>query len=39
VIRAFRNGEKGVLIHGMGNLGKSSLAYRIATRHPHHTKW
>jgi hypothetical protein len=38
VIRAFRNGEKGVLIHGMGNLGKSSLAYRIATRHPHHTK-
>ena len=38
VIRAFRSGEKGVLIHGMGNLGKSSLAYRIATRHPRHTK-
>ncbi|MEO0760355.1 MAG: AAA family ATPase [Pseudomonadota bacterium] len=27
---------RGVLVHGMGNLGKSSLAARIAARMPHH---
>ncbi|AGA90192.1 hypothetical protein Thimo_1398 [Thioflavicoccus mobilis 8321] len=32
VLRAFRDGRRGVLIHGMGNLGKSSLAARIASR-------
>ena len=38
VIRSFRDSSNGVLVHGMGNLGKSSLAYRIAIRHPHHEK-
>ncbi len=32
VIRAYRNGAKGVLVHGMGNLGKSSVAARVADR-------
>jgi tetratricopeptide (TPR) repeat protein len=32
VLRAFANGHEGVLIHGMGNLGKSSLAHRVGTR-------
>lgn len=37
VLRAFREREAaGVLIHGMGSLGKSSLAARIANRLPHH---
>ena len=37
VLRAFRENERaGVLIHGMGNLGKSSLAARIANRMPKH---
>ena len=37
VLRAFREGEgAGVLIFGMGNLGKSSLAARIANRMPKH---
>jgi tetratricopeptide (TPR) repeat protein len=37
VLRAFRENDKpGVLIHGMGNLGKSSLAARIANRMPGH---
>ena len=37
VLRAFRDGGKaGVLIFGMGNLGKSSLAARIANRMPRH---
>ncbi len=37
VLRAFRDREAaGVLIHGMGNLGKSSLAARVANRLPHH---
>ena len=35
-IRALRQGtQSGVLIYGMGNLGKSSLAARIANRTPH----
>ena len=35
VLAAFRSGQgPGVLIHGMGNLGKSSLAARIANRLP-----
>lgn len=29
VLRAFRDAAPGVLIHGMGSLGKSSLAARI----------
>ncbi|WP_321533171.1 CHAT domain-containing protein [uncultured Desulfuromonas sp.] len=37
VIKAFRNGTTGVLIQGMGNLGKSSLAARIASRMSAHT--
>jgi ATP/maltotriose-dependent transcriptional regulator MalT len=36
VLRNYRDGTKGVLIHGMGNLGKSSLAARIAARMPRH---
>ncbi|UWQ13087.1 tetratricopeptide repeat protein [Aliiroseovarius sp. M344] len=32
IIAAFRSGTKGVVIHGMGNLGKSSLAARVASR-------
>ena len=37
VLAAFRERRHtGVLIHGMGNLGKSSLAARIASRLPHH---
>jgi len=32
IMHAFREGNTGVLIHGMGNLGKSSLAARIAGR-------
>ncbi len=32
VLRAFRDDAAGVLIHGMGSLGKSSLAARIASR-------
>jgi tetratricopeptide (TPR) repeat protein len=32
VLKAFREDSAGVLIHGMGNLGKSSLAARIASR-------
>ncbi|MCP4945618.1 MAG: AAA family ATPase, partial [Planctomycetaceae bacterium] len=36
VIRSYRKGRKGVLIHGMGNLGKSSLAARVAARMPQH---
>ncbi|WP_302828563.1 CHAT domain-containing protein [Streptomyces sp. BV286] len=35
-LRALRGGQKaGVLLHGQGRLGKSSLAARIADRHPH----
>ncbi|MEY2246489.1 CHAT domain-containing protein, partial [Streptomyces sp. BF23-18] len=34
-VRALRGGQKaGVLLHGHGRLGKSSLAARIADRHP-----
>jgi hypothetical protein len=37
ILRAFREGEgAGVLIHGMGSLGKSSLAALIANRLPRH---
>ncbi|WP_291992172.1 CHAT domain-containing protein [Candidatus Accumulibacter sp. ACC003] len=36
VLRAFRDGAAGVLIHGMANLGKSSLAARIASRMSNH---
>ena len=37
VLRAFRDGnEAGVLVWGMGNLGKSSLAARVANRTPRH---
>ena len=36
VLAAFRGGRKGVLVHGMGNLGKSSLAARVAARMPRH---
>ena len=36
VFRVWRDGSSGVLVHGMGNLGKSSLAARIASRLPHH---
>ena len=36
-LRALRAGERaGVLLHGQGRLGKSSLAARIADRHPGH---
>lgn len=34
-VASFRSQRKAVLLHGMGNLGKSSLAYRLATRLPH----
>jgi len=37
VLKAFHDGAAGVLIHGMGNLGKSSLAARIASRMTGHT--
>ena len=33
---AYRGGRQGVLVHGMGNLGKSSLAARVAARLPDH---
>ncbi|HUH08332.1 MAG TPA: CHAT domain-containing protein, partial [Egibacteraceae bacterium] len=33
-LRALREGATGVLVHGMGALGKSSLAARLATRTP-----
>jgi hypothetical protein len=36
VLRAFRDGQAGVLIHGMGKLGKSSLAARVENRMPQH---
>lgn len=36
VLRAYRDGRPGVLIHGMGNLGKSSLAARVSARMPGH---
>ncbi len=36
VLRAFRDGQQGVLIHGMGALGKSSLAARVMNRMPQH---
>jgi len=37
ILRAFHDREAaGVLVHGMGNLGKSSLAARVASRMPHH---
>ena len=36
VLAAYRGGRKGVLVHGMGNLGKSSLAARVAARMPRH---
>ena len=32
IIRTFRSGPDGVLVHGMGNLGKSSLAARVSDR-------
>jgi tetratricopeptide (TPR) repeat protein len=36
-VRALRAGRKaGVLLHGLGRLGKSSLAARIADRYPEH---
>jgi tetratricopeptide (TPR) repeat protein len=36
-LAALRSGERaGVLLHGQGRLGKSSLAARIADRHPGH---
>ena len=38
VMRAFAVGSAGVLVHGMGNLGKSSLAHRVSSRMTgHHT--
>ena len=37
ILRVFREGENaGVLLFGMGNLGKSSLAARVANRMPGH---
>jgi tetratricopeptide (TPR) repeat protein len=36
VLRSFRDSQAGVLIFGMGNLGKSSLAARIANRMVRH---
>jgi tetratricopeptide (TPR) repeat protein len=36
VLRAFRDGRQAVLIHGMGALGKSSLAARVMSRMPSH---
>lgn len=38
VLKAYRNGAAGVLIHGMGNIGKSSLAFRVCTRMTRHEK-
>ncbi len=38
VLKAYRDGAAGVLIHGMGNLGKSSLAFRVSTRLTRHEK-
>ncbi|MBF0293945.1 MAG: CHAT domain-containing protein, partial [Magnetococcales bacterium] len=35
IIAGFRNGKPGVVIHGMGNVGKSSLAARLANRLGH----
>ncbi len=35
-MRAWNNGTAGILIQGMGNLGKSSLAERIASRLDNH---
>lgn len=32
ILRGFRQGKRGVIIHGMGRLGKSSLVARIAHR-------
>ncbi len=37
VVRTFREEGTAVLIHGMGALGKSSLAARVETRMPHRT--
>jgi tetratricopeptide (TPR) repeat protein len=36
VLRSFRNSQSGVLIHGMGALGKSSLAARVQSRMSQH---
>jgi hypothetical protein len=37
ILRAFAEGDHtGVLVHGMGHLGKSSLAARVANRMTHH---
>jgi len=36
VLRSFRESPRGVLIHGMGALGKSSLAARVHSRMPQH---
>lgn len=36
VIRAYRDKARGVVVHGMGNLGKSSLAARVAGRMRRH---
>ena len=36
VLRAFRKGASGALIHGMGALGKSSLAARVQNRMARH---
>ena len=36
VLRAFRDGKQAVLIHGMGALGKSSLAARVMSRMQQH---
>jgi tetratricopeptide (TPR) repeat protein len=35
VLRSFRDTQSGMLIHGMGALGKSSLAARVQSRIPH----
>src|SRR5271155_3917943 len=36
VLRSFHDSQSGVLIHGMGALGKSSLAARVQSRILHH---
>ena len=36
VMQAYRDGARGVVVHGMGNLGKSSLAARVAGRMRRH---
>ena len=36
MLRSFRDSQSGVLIHGMGALGKSSLAARVQSRMPQH---